>query len=87
MRLPSAMILSGKSDDRGCMMAESLQQIHPVAHLPLLLEVLRCLEVAIVIDRLIPSHSAHMLSCGREIEALVLAILKGEHALYKVGRR
>jgi transposase len=68
-------------------MAMSVQQIHPVAHLPLILGVLRRLEVATVIERLIPPHPAHVLSCGRGVEALVLAILDGDHALYKVGRR
>ena len=68
-------------------MATTIQQIHPVAHLPLVLGVLRRLEVATVIDRLIPPHPAHGLSCGRGVEALVLAILDGHHALYKVGRR
>ena len=64
-----------------------VQQIHPVAHLPLVLGVLRRLEVATVVDRLIPPHPAHVLSCGRGVEALVLAILDGHHALYKVGKR
>jgi transposase len=68
-------------------MATTIQQIHPVAHLPLVLGVLQRLEVATVIDRLIPPHPAHGLSCGRGVEALVLAILDGHHALYKVGRR
>ena len=68
-------------------MAMTVQQIHPVAHLPLVLGVLRRLEVATVIDRLIPPHPAHGLSCGRGVEALVLAILDGHHALYKVGKR
>jgi Domain of unknown function (DUF4277) len=68
-------------------MAIAVQQIHPVAHLPLILGVLRRLEVATVIDRLIPPHPAHVLSSGRGVEALVLAILDGDHALYKVGRR
>jgi transposase len=68
-------------------MAVSVQQIHPIAHLPLVLGVLRRLEVATVIDRLIPPHPAHGLLCGRGVEALVLAILDGHHALYKVGRR
>jgi transposase len=68
-------------------MAITVQQIHPVAHLPLVLGVLRRLEVAPVVDRLIPPHPAHGLSCGRGVEALVLAILDGHHALYKVGRR
>src|SRR5215831_2252380 len=69
------------------LMAIAVQQIDPIAHLPLVLGVLRRLEVAIVIDRLIPPHPAHVLSCGRGVEALVLAILDGDHALYKVGKR
>jgi len=68
-------------------MAVSVQHIYPVAHLPLVLGVLRRLEVATVIDRLIPLHPAHVLSCGRGVEAVVLAILDGDHALYKVGPR
>ena len=68
-------------------MAITVQQIHPVAHLPLVLGVLRRLEVATVVDRLIPPHPAHKLSCGRGVEALVLAILDGPHALDKGGQR
>jgi len=68
-------------------MATTIQQMHPVAHMPLVLGVLRRLEVATVIDHLIPPHPAQGLSCGRGVEALVLAILDGHHALYKVGRR
>ena len=68
-------------------MAMAVQQIHPIAHLPLVLGVLRRLEVATGIDRLIPPHPAHVLSCGRGVEALVLAMLDGDHALYKVGKR
>jgi transposase len=68
-------------------MAIAIQQIHPIAHLPLVLGVLRRLEVATVIDHLIPPHPAQVVSCGRGVEALVLAILDGDHALYKVGKR
>jgi transposase len=68
-------------------MAITVQQIHPIAHLPLVLGVLRRLEVAPLIDTLLPPHPAHVLSCGRGVEALVLAILDGDHALYKVGRQ
>ena len=68
-------------------MAVSIQQIHPVAHLPLVLGVLRRLEVATIIDRLLPPHPAHVLSSGHGVAALVLAILDGDHALYKVGHR
>ena len=64
----------------------AMQQIQPVVHLPFVLGVLRHLEVATVINRLLPPHPAHVLSCGRGVEALVLAILDGHHALYKVGR-
>lgn len=68
-------------------MAIAVQQVYPIAHLPLVLGVLRRLDVATVIDGLIPPHPAHGLSCGRGVEALVLAILDGHHALYKVGQR
>jgi transposase len=68
-------------------MAIAVQQIYPIAHLPLVLGVLRRREVATVIDRLIPSHPAHVLSCGRGVDALGLAILDGHPALYKVGQR
>jgi hypothetical protein len=80
------MLLAG-DDDRKCIMAVSVQHIHPVAHLSLVLGVLRRLEVATIIDRLLPLHPAHVLSSGRGVEALVLAILGGDHALYKVGQR
>jgi transposase len=68
-------------------MAIAVQQVYPIAHLPVVLGVLRRLEVATVIDRLIPPHPEHVLSTGRGVEALVLAILDGHHALYKVGLR
>src|SRR5215475_6405311 len=80
------MMLPG-GDDRRCIMAITVQQIYPMAHLPLVLGVLRRLDVATVIDRLLPPHAAHVLSTGRGVEALVLAILDGDHALYKVGQR
>jgi transposase len=68
-------------------MAITVQQIRPLAHLPLILGVLRRLEVASVVDGLITPHPEHVLSTGRGVEALVLAILDGDHALYKVGPR
>ena len=68
-------------------MAISIQQISPVAHLPLVLGVVRKLDVAALIDTFCPPHPAHVLSCGRGVEALLLAILDGHHALYKVGAR
>src|SRR5215217_7918729 len=68
-------------------MAVAIQQIRPVAHLPLVLGVVRKGNVAALIDPCCPPHPAHVLSCGRGVEALLLAIRDGHHALYKVGAR
>src|SRR4029434_1679128 len=68
-------------------MALTVHEIRPVAHLPLVLGMLRKLEVMVVIDTLCPPHPDNVVSCGRGVEALVLAILDGDHALYKVGQR
>src|ERR671922_247579 len=66
-------------------MAVAIHQISPVAYLPLVLGVVRKLNIAALIDTFCPPHPAHVLSCGRGVEALLLAILDGHHALYKVG--
>ena len=55
MRLYGAMMLSERDYDRRCIMALIVQQIRPVAHLPLVLGVLRRLEVATVTARLPPA--------------------------------
>jgi hypothetical protein len=68
-------------------MAIAMQQSSPVAHLPSGLGVGRKLNVAALIDTFCPPHPTHVLSCGRGVEALLLAILAGHHALYKVGAR
>jgi hypothetical protein len=68
-------------------MAIAIQWIYPMTHLPLVLGLLRRLEVATVVDRLLPPHPGYVLSCRRGVEALVLVILDGDHALYKVGKR
>src|SRR5215468_10995160 len=68
-------------------MALTIQQISPVAHLPLVLGVVRKLTVAALIDTFCPPHPAHILLCGRGVAALLLAMLDGHHALYKVGAR
>src|SRR2546428_555985 len=68
-------------------MAMTMQQISPVARLPLVLGVVRKLNVAAINDTFCPPHPAHIISCGRGVEALLLAILDGHHALYKVGAR
>jgi hypothetical protein len=49
--------------------------------------VLRKLTVAALIDTLCPPPPAHGLFCGRGVEALLLAILDGPHALYQGGMR
>lgn len=68
-------------------MAVAVRGISPVAHLPLVLGILRKLQVAFRIDEMIPPHRDNVISCGTGVEALVLAILDGDHALYKVGAR
>jgi transposase len=68
-------------------MTVTVSAIRPVAHLPLVLGILRKLEVATIIDGFLPPHPDNVLSGGRGVEALVLAILDGHHALYKVGTR
>jgi hypothetical protein len=68
-------------------MASSVSGIAPVAPLPWILGGLRQLGGAALIDDLLPPHPANVLSCGRGVEALVLAIVDGDHALYKVGAR
>jgi len=68
-------------------MAVAVSEICPVAHLSLILGMLRKLDVAVLIDSMLPRHSGNVLSVGRGVEALVLAILDGQHALYKVGAR
>jgi hypothetical protein len=68
-------------------MAITIPQIRPVAHLPFVLGVLRQRDVAARIDTLCPPQPAPVLSCGRGVEAVGLALLDGHHALYKVGAR
>lgn len=62
-------------------MAVASGQLAPVAHWPLILGGLRTLAVAQLLDTLMPPHPAHGVSCGRGVEALVLAILDGHHVL------
>lgn len=69
------------------LLAIAIHQISAVAHLPLVLGGGRKLNVAALIDTFCPPHPAHVLSCGRGVEALLLAILDGHHALSKVGAR
>ena len=59
-------------------MAIAIHQSSPVAHVPLVLGVVRKRNVAALIDTFCPPHPAHVPSCGREVEALLLAILDGQ---------
>src|SRR5262245_49682781 len=68
-------------------MALTMPQSSPVAHLPVVLGGIRQLNVAALIDTCCPPHPAHIRSCGRGVEALLLAILEGHQALYKGGAR
>ena len=68
-------------------MAVTMQQISPVAHVPLVLGVIRKLQGAALIETFCPPHPAHVLACGRGVAALLLAIRDGHHALSKVGAR
>src|SRR4029077_17730502 len=68
-------------------MAVAMHQISPVAHLPVVLGVVRKLNVAALIDTCCPPHPDHVLSCGRGVAALLLAVLDGRQALSKVGAR
>ena len=68
-------------------MAVTVRGLTPVAHLPLIRGMLRKLDVAARIDDFLPPHPDNVISAGRGVEALVLAILDGNHALYKVGVR
>jgi hypothetical protein len=60
----------GRDYDRRGIRAVSVHHIHHVAHLLLVLGVVQRLEIATVIDRLLPPHPAHVLSAGRGVEAL-----------------
>src|SRR5262245_61588861 len=68
-------------------MAMAVQPSRPRAPVPLILGVLRRLEVAPLVDGLIPLHPEHVVSAGRGGEALVRAILAGDQALSTVGHR
>jgi hypothetical protein len=68
-------------------MAVTIQHSPPVAHWPLVLGVVRQLNLAALLDTFCPPHPAHVLSCGRGGEALLLAILDGHQALYQGGAR
>ena len=84
-RLYGAMVLSARGDARRDSMATTVQQMPPVAHVPLVLGGLRRLAVATVMARLIPPDPAPGLACGCGVEALGRAMLAGHHALSQGG--
>jgi hypothetical protein len=59
----------------------TIHHMSPVAHLPLALGVIRKLKGAALSETFCPPHPGHVLSCGCGVEALLLAILDGHHAL------
>src|SRR6185503_7518358 len=64
-----------------------MQQSSPVAHGSLGLGVVRTRHVVALIDTCCPPHPAQTISWGHRVEALLLAVLDGHHALYKGGPR
>ncbi len=54
-------------------------------HLPLVSACMRYLEIAKTIDEIVPPHPLNHVTTGECVEALVLSILTGEHALYNVS--
>jgi Domain of unknown function (DUF4277) len=54
-------------------------------HLPLVGAMLRELAVKETLDALIPPHERHAVTVGECIEALVLVMLTGAHALSRVA--
>jgi transposase len=54
-------------------------------HLPLVAACMRYLEIAKTIDEIVPPHPLNHVTTGECVEALVLAILTGEHALYNIS--
>src|SRR3990170_8224632 len=54
-------------------------------HLPLVSACMRYLEIAKTIDEKIPPHPLNHVTTGECVEAMVLSIITGEHALYNVS--
>jgi Domain of unknown function (DUF4277) len=60
-------------------------EVKRLDHLPLVGAMLRELAVKETLDALIPPHKRHEVTVGECVEALVLMILPGEHALSRVA--
>ena len=54
-------------------------------HLPLVSACMRYLEISKTIDEILPPHPLNHVTTGECVEAMVLSILTGEHALYNVS--
>jgi transposase len=61
-------------------------EVKRLDHLPLVGAMLRELAVKETLDALIPPHERHEVTVGECVEALVLTILTGEHALSRVAQ-
>src|SRR5262245_9305710 len=61
-------------------------EVKRLDHLPLVDAMLRELAVKETLDALIPPHERHEVTVGECVEALVLTILTGEHALSRVAQ-
>jgi hypothetical protein len=72
---------------QGCLLGVAMQQMSPVAHLPLGLGVVRKRNVAALLATFCPPPPAPSLACGRGVEALRLAMLDGHQALSQGGTR
>jgi hypothetical protein len=68
-------------------MAVTMQQLSPVAQVPLVLGGIRTLQVAALRETFCPPHPAPVLACGRGVAALLLARLAGQQARSQVGAR
>jgi transposase len=70
---------------KGCLMAVTIQQISPVAHLPLVLGVVRTLNVAALIETFCPPHPAHSLSCAANLNRVFGAIALNALEVYAIA--
>ena len=60
-------------------------EVKRLDHLPLVSACMRHLEIAKTIDEIVSPHPLNHVTTGECVEALVLSILTGEHALYNVS--
>lgn len=77
------VLLASKGDELGPV--QILGKAKGVAHMAIVADVVEKLRVAEIIDEHVPPHPDREVSVGTCVEALVLAILAGGHALYRVA--